>query len=137
MISKQEILNGRDKMYPADYTQEISDNIDQLLIAINKIRSAYGKPMKVTSGWRSLTDHLRIYREKGITDMIKIPLKSKHLSGQAVDVSDPNKELQRWCKANEDILEDAGLWLEDFSATPNWVHFQCVPPKSGKRWFMP
>jgi len=51
-ISKDELLKGRDKQYPNDYTQEISDNLDKLLIPLNKIRDAYGKPMTIDSGWR-------------------------------------------------------------------------------------
>lgn len=80
---------------------------------------------------------MRIYKNKGITDPKKIPMKSKHLYGQAVDISDPNQKIQAWCKSNEACLVSIGLWMEDFSVTTNWVHFQIVPPGSGKRWFMP
>ncbi len=108
-----------------------------LLNRVNIVRSAYGKPMAVSSGYRSMDDHLRIYKDKGITDQTKIPMRSKHLTGCAVDISDPNKELQKWCITNIDVLIQAGLWMEDFSATPNWCHFQSMPPKSGKRYFLP
>lgn len=111
-------------------------NLEELLKRINVIRTAYGKPMTITSGYRSKQDHLRIYRSKGVPDH-KIPMGSLHLSGEACDVSDPKQELQKWCKANVHILEEVGLWCEDFSATVNWVHFQSRPPKSGKRFFLP
>lgn len=117
-------------------TPEIDANLAELLKKINEIRFLWGKPMIVTSGLRDLADHKRIYHDKGISDD-KIPMGSKHLFGQAVDISDPNRELQKWCKDNEKELERIGLWMEDFSATPNWCHFQIVPPKSGKRWFIP
>lgn len=135
MLSMEELLKDRAKLQdlPADQQQ----NLKTLLERINKIRSAWNKPMSVTSGYRTMEDHLRIYKEKGITDQSKIPMKSKHLVGAAVDISDPNKELQQWCKSNEQILKDAQLWMEDFSATPNWCHFQISPPASGKRWFLP
>lgn len=135
MISLKEILMGRVEFN--DLPKEYQDNLMILLERINKVRAAYGKPMKVTSGYRSLEDHLRIYRNKGITDQSRIPMKSKHLSGLAIDIFDPNKDLQKWCLANESLLEQYQLWMEDFSATPNWCHFQCDPPKSGKRWFLP
>lgn len=134
MISMNEILKG---VKLESLPKEHQDNIKVLLEKVNKIRSAYGKPMSVTSGYRSLEDHLRIYKEKGITDQSKIPMKSKHLSGEAVDFSDPKQELQKWILANVKILEDAGIYCEDFSATKNWVHCQIVPPKSGKRFFLP
>lgn len=120
-----------------DQTKEIQEALKILLERINIIRTAYGKPMTVTSGLRTMADHKRIYAAKGITDENKIPMKSKHLFGEAVDISDPKKELQTWCKANEALLVSTQLWMEDFSATPNWVHFQISSPRSGKRWFMP
>lgn len=134
MISLKELLDG------ADFNtleKSIQNNLMDLLERINKVRSAYNKPMTVTSPLRTMAHHLEIYAKKGITDRSKIPMKSKHLYGQAVDIFDPKRELQAWCKANEKFLADVGLWMEDFSATPNWVHFQVVPPASGKRWFMP
>lgn len=112
-------------------------NLEELLKRINVIREAYGKPMTVTSGYRSLQDHLRIYSQKGITDRSKIPMASQHLSGCAVDISDPNKELQAWVLQNVALLEQVGLWCEAFEATPTWCHFQWKPPKSGNRFFKP
>lgn len=139
MLQMQELL----KNYQLeDQSQEIQDNLQLLLTRVNIIRSVWGKPMTVTSGLRTMEDHLRVYREKaeraGVPfDQSKVPMQSRHLYGMAVDISDPNKELQTWCKANEKILEEAKLWMEDFSATPNWCHFQTSSPRSGKRWFMP
>lgn len=130
MISLQEL---NPKNYPL--TEEQQKNLNKLLIAINKVRVAYGKPMIVTSGIRSMEDHLRIYKEKGITDIKKIPMESKHLIGAAVDILDKSGALYDWCKTNENILIQAGLWLEERQGP--WQHFQCEPPKSGKRWFMP
>lgn len=136
MLSLKEIIRADIQLSPAKEAQE-----KDLLDRVNKVRQAWGKPMVVTSGVRTLADHLRIYAAKGITDQTKIPMKSKHLenvtNAAAVDISDPRQELQQWCRANESLLASIGLWMEDFSATPNWVHFQNVPPASGKRWFMP
>jgi uncharacterized protein YcbK (DUF882 family) len=134
MIDLREILKS---LSFDDQTPEVKENLLILLQRINVIREAYGKPMTITSGLRSMADHLRIYAEKGITDKNKIPMKSKHLYGQAVDISDPKKKLQKWILENLSVVEEAGLWMEDFSATPNWVHFQTVPPASGKRFFKP
>lgn len=132
MVSLQELNPKGFKL-----TEEQEKNILVLHEKINKIRTLYGKSMIVTSGVRSMEDHKRIYKEKGITDESKIPMKSKHLFGQAVDISDPKQELQAWCKANIDKLKEIGVWMEDFSATKNWVHFQIVPPKSGLLFFKP
>lgn len=138
-ITKEEILMGRVK--ESELSSELKSNLEILLKKMNELRSKYGKPMKVTSGYRSKEDQIRIYKDKGITDVSKIPMKSKHLYCQAVDISDPNKDLQKWCKQNESVLKEIGLWMEDFSATPNWVHFQAVPYASWKEgkslWFNP
>lgn len=133
MISLQEILG---KSALTDLTAEQQANIQELLTKINKIRTAWGKPMTVTSGFRSKEDHIRIYKAKGI-DESKIPWGSWHLKGGAVDISDPKQELQAWCLANENKLAEIGLWCESFNYTNNWAHFQIQPPKSGKRFFNP
>ena len=133
MISFKELI-GHYNVSDIDLTTQ--HNLEELLVKVNKIREAWGKPMTVTSGLRTMTDHLRIYSEKGITDKSKIPMQSKHLYGMAVDISDPNLELTAWLKGDGDkVLEDAGLWCEEGNS--NWVHFQSVPPKSGNRWFLP
>jgi uncharacterized protein YcbK (DUF882 family) len=131
MISKEEILKGK-KCPP-----ELEKNLEELFLKINKVRTAYGLPMTVTSGFRSMDDHLRIYKQKGITDKSKIPMKSKHLFCQAVDILDADGRLKKWIKENIELMEEIGLWFEDFDATPNWVHFQILPPASNNRFFKP
>lgn len=131
-ITLKELLMNKYQL--KDQSPEIQGNLMTLLERINKVRDAYGKPMIVTSGLRSMEDHKRIYAQKGIT---VIPMKSKHLYGQAVDISDPKQELQKWCLENTPVLEQIGLWMEDFSASKNWVHMQIVPPASGNRFFKP
>lgn len=123
MISLKE-LNPHS--YPT--TPEIDSNLQTLLVRINKVRTAWGKPMTVTSGLRSAADQARINP--------KAP-KSKHLLGAAVDIYDPTGELKTWLKANPHVLIDSELWCEAAEATPTWCHFQCIPPGSGNRWFKP
>lgn len=127
MISLKELnKNG----YPT--TPEIDANLAILLERLNKIRKMWGKPMNVSSGLRS-----QAKQDELIASGKSNAPKSKHLTGQAADISDPKGELQAWILNNIKHLEQIGLWLEDFKATPTWVHFQCVPPKSGKRIFLP
>lgn len=121
-ISMEELLKGA-KLEEQD--QSIQNNLVILLEKMNKIREAYGKPMVVTSGLRDMQNHLRIYREKGITDISKIPMKSKHLYGLAVDIADGNGDLNKWCKENEEYLRNLGIWLE--TRQGGWQHFQIAP----------
>lgn len=118
-----------------DLPKGIQANLKVTLERVNKIRTEWGKPMQVTSGIRTIEDHLRIYKEKGITDLKKIPMQSKHLTGQAIDVFDPKLELTAWLKKEPKHLEEAQLWCEDGNS--NWTHFQTLPPLSGNRWFKP
>jgi len=134
MISMNEILK---KVKLEDLPEDHQKNLAILLERVNLIRGEWGKPMTVTSGYRSKADQIRIYKEKGVTDESKIPMKSRHLSAEAVDIYDPDRVLQEWILMHEKRLEEIGLWCEDFSATPNWVHMQIQAPKSGKRFFMP
>lgn len=118
------------ELNPKDYMTsiEVDEHLEKLLAAMNIVRKAYGKPMTVTSGLRSVEDQTRINPKA---------MKSKHLSGQACDIADPKGELQAWIRKNMKVLEEAGLYLEDFKSTPGWVHFQCAAPGSGLRIFKP
>lgn len=136
MITLAELGLDLDNKLPAQHVA----NLQKLHIAVNKLREAYGKPLRVTSGYRSLEKHLAIYATKGITDKKKIPMKSKHLEGLAVDVvpiDEPIKALHDWIKKNEKLLEEIGIWVEDFRYSKTWAHLQISPPKSGKRFFVP
>jgi hypothetical protein len=123
LISAQE-LNSHG--YPT--TDEQAANLAILLDRINRVRAVWGHPMTVTSGLRSEADQARINPSAP---------KSKHLMGQACDIYDPDGSLKTWVMANMPLMETIGFWFEDFSSTPNWVHFQIVPPGSGKRVFHP
>lgn len=131
MITKQEL---NPKGFTLDEIQ--SKNIETLLHRINQVRILFAKPMLITSGVRTIEDHLRIYAEKGITDKSKVPMGSMHLIGAACDVLDLKGELMDWCRKNEKQLEIIGLWIEDDPSVPR-VHFQIFPPKSGSRFFKP
>lgn len=113
-ISKSEILMGRDKTHLLEYTQEVSNNIDKLLIAINKFRAAYGKPMSVSSGWRPAS----------INTSVGGASKSNHVLGLACDFKDPDGAIDAFaveCDKNGK-LKEWGLWLEHPDSTKGWCH---------------
>lgn len=138
MISYRELIKG---YLISDIPIAHQHSLEDLLIKINQIRVSWNKPMIVTSGYRSMQDHIRIYSQiasqRGIDfDPCKVPKGSQHLSGNAVDISDPEGSLHRWCKSNEALLVQVGLWCEEKDDQKR-VHFQGSPPKSGKRFFYP
>jgi hypothetical protein len=62
---------------------------------------------------------------------------SNHKEGLGVDLYDPDNEIDAWMLANEAVLEKLGIWIESPTATPSWAHLQTVPPRSGRRVYMP
>jgi hypothetical protein len=136
MISEQELLHGKTM---SELTQEQKDNFVILLERVNKVRTAWGKPMTITNTIRTMAEHLAIYAKKGITDKSKIPMRSNHLVGAATDVSDPNLELTQWLKDNPQVMEECDIFCE--LGNSNWSHIQIRPFASykvgGTRWFKP
>ncbi len=129
MITQDELLMGRQKY--DDLTAEQKKNLAILLNAINIVRKAYGKPMKVNDGVRRVQDTP--------TNGAKA---SKHLIAAAVDIDDDDSLFMwKWCLANLDVIQKAGLYLEDPRWTHGkigtWMHFQCIAPASGKRIYIP
>lgn len=124
MISFAEMLRPHSI---ADVPINIQINMDDFLKRINVIRTMWGQPMHVTSGYRTAVDQRRI-NPKAIDT-------SKHLIGKAIDILDVSGDLNAWLKRGEWMLEDNGLWCEERQG--NWQHFQSEPPKSGHRWFNP
>lgn len=123
------------ELNPHEYelTSEQISHLQDLFVAINRVRQAYGKPMYVSSGVRSVDEQIRIYTVMGRTPA----LGSAHIKAAACDIKDVDGELWNWCMANLHLLEEAGLYLEDKHYTPTWVHFQTIAPKSGNRIFKP
>ena len=126
MISRDEILMGRDKQFPIDGVME--KNLEKLLRGVNKFRAVYGKSMKVTSGYRPAAINATV---KGAAK------KSNHMVCLAVDFADSDGKLAEYCLNNLKLLEEFGIWIEDPAFTKGWVHMQVVPPRSGNRVFKP
>ena len=116
MISKKEILKDRELEYPL--TPELESNLEKLLIAVNKLRTLYGKPTVVTSGYRP--GHYNTDAGGGS--------RSAHLSCEAIDISDKDRSLTNFC--TDDILEQCGLFIEDPAVAKTWLHAQTRKPKS-------
>jgi len=127
-ISLQELTMGRDKQFPNEYTKEVQANLKVLHEKINVIRTAYGKPMTVSSGWRPAAIN------SATPNAAKA---SKHMVGLAVDIRDIDNSLWNWTVANLELIQELGLYLEDRRYTGSWVHYQIGAPKSGKRIFIP
>lgn len=122
-MTRQQINNHS---YSCDTQTEM--NMEELAFKVSAIEKAYGHLFTVDSGLRSQSDQERINPSAP---------KSKHLTGQAVDVADPVGSLWSWIEQNMSLMAKIGVYFEDKGSTPTWVHIQCVPPGSGKRVFIP
>lgn len=60
---------------------------------------------------------------------------SAHKQGKAVDIFDPEGELDDWL--DDSKLEQFGLYREHPAATRGWCHLTDRAPGSGRRTFMP
>lgn len=121
---------------------EIQMNLNKLCAMINAYADRSGLTVIITSPFRTKEDQIRIYKEKAIRegiefDINKVPMKSAHLSGLAVDIHDPKGIHKNWIKANPSFYEEYGVYFERFDYTPNWVHMQLRKPGSGNRFFIP
>lgn len=121
MISRDEILMGRDAEFPLD--TELEANLLVLLKAVNKLRMVYGSPMTVNSG----------YRPGHYNDDAGGAPNSPHITCQAVDFHDADGALKAWITV--EILERCGLYQEDPASTPTWLHVQTRPTHN--RVFIP
>lgn len=124
-IHPNEILMGREVANPL--TPEMKKNLDKLLIAVNRLRAMWGKPLVVSSGYRPPAQNTAAGGAK----------KSNHMICAAVDFRDPDQELAKWLISRLDVLEACGLYLEDPSKTIGWIHVQVIAPGSGRRIFRP
>jgi hypothetical protein len=139
MISRADYWMGRDDTHPLDMTPQIERNAFLTVELVNKVlvlAHVHGidtpqsprTGSNLTSGWRPPSVNASI---PGAA------VRSKHMTGQAADIYDPEGELDEWLLAHEQILKDLGLWMEHPAATKGWAHVQTVPPGSGRRVFYP
>lgn len=128
LITIDEILMGRDRAYAQEFTKEIATNIEKLHKALTVVRLAYGQPMVVNSGWRPPSYNKTV---SGAAS------KSLHMLGLACDIRDRDGSLKDFVLSRLDLMQQLGLYFEDFRWTKGWVHFQCIAPPSGVRIFVP
>lgn len=124
MISLKELL-GDNKL--EDLTPEMQANATELLRRVNLFRAEYGKPMYVTSGYRSPEHNAKIGGAKS----------SSHMSCQALDFRDGDKKLKEFIANDPAILERCDLYMEHPDHTETWVHLSSRKTASGNRIFKP
>lgn len=130
MISLTDYWMGRDKVHPLAMTPQIEKNAALTVQLANALLAKFGQGRKVNSGWRPPAVNAAIPTAA---------VNSKHMTGEAIDLADPDGDLDEWLltEAGQRALEELGLWMEHPAATKGWSHIQTRPPKSGRRVFYP
>lgn len=129
MITLADYYMGRDQTHADELTAALRADAALTVQRVNALLTkAKITTARVSSGWRPLA----------INAATKNAAKaSNHTRCRACDIADTKGALGRWCLSNLKELEAIGLWLEHPSKTPTWVHLQTVPPRSGRRIFLP
>lgn len=126
-ISLNTYLMGRHLKWPNEYNEQIEQNAQGLLVYINDLLNQLDLDVEMSSGFRPPSFNKTV---KGAAR------KSRHQTGQAIDLRDPKGELAKLL-TTDGILEEFNLYMEDPKFTKGWVHLQSIPPGSGKRIFKP
>lgn len=129
-----------DKKHPQEHTS----NATKLLIKVNRLL-AIAQNDGGYHVWIDPDTGTQISGAKGgsgdggyrLPDSKTGAASSSHKTGDGVDVFDHCRILAQWCVNNQDKLDSVGMYCEDFRWTPYWCHFQQIPPKSGKRIYIP
>jgi len=141
MITLADYFMGRREMHALALTPEIERNAMRTAELASQLLSqaaTYGVSVPlhaankspVSSGWRPPAVNAAT---------AGAAVNSKHMTGQAIDLYDPDGDLDDWLMTGEGqaALTALGLWMEHPSATKGWCHLQTLPPRSGRRVFYP
>jgi len=118
-----------DRLKSPELTEDLKKNAESLLLYVNEFLEYIGVTyVNVSSGFRP-SDINKTVSGAGA--------KSNHLICLAIDIKDDGCVLWQKFLDNLDKAQELGIFAEDKRWTPSWLHLQCVPPKSGKRIFVP
>lgn len=132
-LTVQDILtsSGRYPERPLLYlpTPEVIKNATVLVERLNRLHMYWEHQLRLTSGYRPAEVNAKIPNAAK---------HSNHIIGAAADIADPDGSLAKFVLADLPMLEHLQLWIEDPEFTKyGWVHFQIIPPASGRRVFHP
>lgn len=122
-----------------DATEEVKDEASVMLTAVNLLLSYMfndGVNLRINPATMSFVSG-KTFGGFRPQDCPQGASKSSHKMGQGVDLYDPENEIDTWCMANLDKLEELNLHMEHPDATKSWCHLTTRAPKSGKTVFMP
>jgi hypothetical protein len=138
VITVDDYFMGRRDTHSLAMSPSIERNATRTVNTVNALLALSGLHVPlhpttrtpVSSGWRPPT--VNASTPNAATN-------SKHMTGEAVDLYDPDGDLDEWLLTDDGqaALKRVGLWMEHPASTRGWSHLQIVPPRSGRRVFYP
>lgn len=122
-----------------DATPAKQANAQRLLDAVNSLMAyaeEQGVQFKINPSTDSQVSGTRLGGFRPILSTTGAA-RSSHKEGLAVDIYDPDDEIDKWCIDNLDRLEKVGIYLEHPDYTTKWSHWTIRKPGSGNRVFYP
>ena len=103
-----------ERLKSSELTNEVKANAADLLDSINKLLDEVGvTSRRVSSG----------FRPSGVNAGIKGAAKrSLHMTGKAIDLSDPDGQIAKKVAARPDLMRKYGVFLESPAHTKGWCH---------------
>ncbi len=138
-ITVADYLMGREKLYPGELTLGIKANAELTVDAVNALLARLEKAgVRLETNPQTGTIISSGWRPPQINSQVKnAAVRSKHMTGQACDLYDPEGLIDDWLVDNLPADRSLGLWMESPACTKGWSHVQIVPPASQKVIFYP
>ncbi len=127
MITLSEYL-GNHGPAPDTVKTNALDLLARVGALLSEIPYPEARAPKINSGWRPADYN---------STVPNAAVNSKHITGQAVDIADPDGVIDSYIHGHFDLLIKHRLWMENPAATKGWCHLQCVAPRSGNLVFWP
>lgn len=108
----------------------IKENLEKLIEFLNPLREAWGSPIIITSGYRSLE----------LNKILRGSSTSAHVTGWAVDMIPQNRKINEFKQFVREYLKDKEFdqYIDEASGNSSWVHLGLYHPdgKQQRRQFL-
>ena len=108
----------------------IKENLEKLIEFLNPLREAWGSPIIITSGYRSLE----------LNKVLNGSSTSAHVAGWAVDMVPQNGKINEFKQFVREYLKDKEFdqYIDEASGNSSWVHLGLYHPdgKQQRRQFL-
>lgn len=114
--------------YAKDFTPAILAKAVETVARANLVLGEFGQDRAVNSGWRPPAVNAAT---AGAAEF------SRHMTGEAIDIYDPEGDLDQWFMDFPQKLQEFNVYMEHPATTKGWCHLQLISPHSGRRIFFP